>query len=44
LVVLDVWGFLLPVVSIDDLIGLKKKSDREKDALDVAALLEYKGL
>ncbi|TSC57751.1 MAG: hypothetical protein Greene041619_996 [Candidatus Peregrinibacteria bacterium Greene0416_19] len=40
----DVWGLSLPVVSIDDLIGLKKKSDREKDALDVATLLAYKGL
>jgi len=40
----DVWGIALPVVSIDDLIGLKQESDREKDALDVATLLEYKGL
>jgi len=40
----EVWGLSLPVVSIDDLIGLKKQSDREKDALDVATLLEYKGL
>ncbi|MBT3835404.1 nucleotidyl transferase AbiEii/AbiGii toxin family protein [Candidatus Peribacteria bacterium] len=40
----DVWSISLPVVSIDDLIGLKEKSDREKDALDVATLLEYKGL
>ncbi|MDD4286843.1 MAG: nucleotidyl transferase AbiEii/AbiGii toxin family protein [Candidatus Peribacteraceae bacterium] len=41
---IDVWGLSLPVVSIDDLIGMKKQSDREKDALDVATLLEYKGL
>lgn len=40
----DVWGLALPVVSIDDLIGLKRQSDREKDAMDVATLLEYKGL
>ncbi|OGJ66013.1 hypothetical protein A3A67_02995 [Candidatus Peribacteria bacterium RIFCSPLOWO2_01_FULL_51_18] len=40
----NVWGLSLPVISIDDLIGLKKQSDREKDALDVAILLEYKGL
>lgn len=40
----DVWGFSLPVVSIDDLIGLKKEANREKDALDIAMLLEYKGL
>lgn len=40
----DVWGIKLPVVSIDDLIDLKKASNREKDSLDVATLLEYKGL
>ncbi len=39
-----VWGLSLPVVSIDDLIGLKQETQREKDALDVAMLLEYKGL
>lgn len=39
----NVWGFSLPVVSIDDLIGLKKQSPREKDALDIATLLEFKG-
>lgn len=43
-VLVNVWGFSLPVVSIDDLIGLKRESNREKDALDVAHLLEYKGL
>lgn len=40
----EVWDMKLPVVSIDDLIGLKKDSNREKDALDVATLLAYKGL
>ena len=40
----EVWGLSLPVVSIDDLIGLKRQSDRGKDALDVATLLEYKGI
>lgn len=40
----DVWGLSLPVVSIDDLIAMKKETDREKDALDIAMLLEYKGL
>lgn len=39
-----VWGMSLPVISIDDLIGMKQKANREKDALDVATLLEYKGL
>ena len=43
-VLLSLWGLTLPVVSIDDLIGLKRESDREKDALDVATFLEYKGL
>ncbi|TSD00615.1 MAG: hypothetical protein Greene101449_87 [Candidatus Peregrinibacteria bacterium Greene1014_49] len=32
----------IPVISIDDLIGMKKKSPREKDALDVAILLEFR--
>jgi hypothetical protein len=34
----------IPVVSIDDLIGMKRKSKRKKDADDVIALLELKGL
>jgi hypothetical protein len=40
----DSWDLSLPVISIDNLIGMKKETDREKDALDVAMLLEYKGL
>ncbi|MCF7844634.1 MAG: nucleotidyl transferase AbiEii/AbiGii toxin family protein [Kiritimatiellales bacterium] len=40
----DVWGLSLPVVSIDDLIGLKQETNREKDSLDIAMLIEYKGL
>ena len=40
----EVWGIDVPVVSIDDLIAMKKNSDREKDMQDVAALLELKGL
>jgi predicted nucleotidyltransferase len=39
-----VWDIAVPVVSIDDLIGMKRESSREKDAEDVAALLELKGL
>lgn len=39
-----VWGLDVPVVSIDDLIAMKKYSDREKDIQDVVALLELKGL
>jgi hypothetical protein len=34
----------IPVVSIDDLIGMKRKTNRKKDADDVIALLELKGL
>ncbi len=40
----EVWGLEVPVVSIDDLIAMKKDSDREKDIQDVVALLELKGL
>lgn len=40
----EVWGIDVPVVSIDDLIGMKQQSDREKDVQDVIALLELKGL
>lgn len=40
----EVWDMSLPVISIDDLIGMKQDTDREKDALDVATLIEYKGL
>ncbi len=40
----EVWGIKVPVVSIDDLIDMKKQSNREKDIQDVSALLELKGL
>ena len=40
----EVWGIDVPVVSIDDLIAMKKNSDREKDIQDIVALLELKGL
>jgi len=39
-----IWDIRIPVVSIDDLIGMKRSTDREKDAQDVAALVELKGL
>jgi predicted nucleotidyltransferase len=39
-----VWGIEVPVVSINDLIAMKKNSDREKDVQDVVALLELKGV
>lgn len=40
----EVWGIDVPVVCIDDLIAMKRHSDREKDVQDVVALLELKGL
>ena len=40
----EVWNIDVPVVSIDDLIAMKKNSGREKDVQDVVALLELKGL
>ncbi|MBU0766628.1 nucleotidyltransferase family protein [Patescibacteria group bacterium] len=40
----EVWGIDVSVVSLDDLIAMKKQSDREKDVQDVVALLELKGL
>ena len=39
-----VWDISIPVVSIDDLIGMKKKSNRKKDAEDITALLEITGM
>lgn len=39
-----VWEITVPVVSVDDLIAMKRKSNREKDLNDVAFLLELKGL
>ncbi len=40
----EAWGLPIPVVSIDDLISMKQKSNREKDVPAVVALLELKGL
>ncbi len=40
----EVWDFEVPVISIEDLIEMKKNSDREKDRQDIIALLELKGL
>jgi len=41
---IEVWDMKLPVVSIDDLICMKKKTGREKDIADAAALLKLKEL
>lgn len=39
---IEIWCMNVPVVSLNDLIKMKKKSGREKDLLDVKALLEFK--
>lgn len=38
------WDIAIPVVDIDDLIGMKKKTGRKKDANDVVDLLKFKGI
>jgi hypothetical protein len=38
------WDTTLPVISIDDLIGMKKKANRDKDLIDLKALIELKSL
>lgn len=43
-VVIEAWDVPIPVVSLNDLIEMKRKVDREKDAEDVAALLQLKSL
>ena len=40
----EVWDLRIPVVSIDDLIAMKRQTERGKDIQDVVALLELKGL
>lgn len=41
---IEVWGLQLPVVAMDDLIKMKKVANREKDLLDIEALLKLKEL
>lgn len=41
---ISVWDIVIPVVSIDDMIAMKRKTKRIKDVEDVKALLELKGL
>jgi predicted nucleotidyltransferase len=43
-VVVDAWNIKIPIISIDDLIGMKQEANRQKDAEDIAALLTLKGL
>lgn len=42
--IIKVWEMELPVVSIDDLIKMKKATKRDKDMLDLKALLQLKDL
>jgi predicted nucleotidyltransferase len=37
-------GVTIPVVSIEDLIKMKKRANRDKDLLDLEALIKLKGL
>lgn len=42
--IIKVWDMELPVVSIDDLIKMKKEAKRDKDLLDLEALIKLKEL
>lgn len=41
---MEAWGIRLPVIALSDLIMMKKKAGRDKDLLDLKALLELKSL
>lgn len=41
---IEVWDIKLPVISLENLISMKKKANRKKDIEDVKALLELKNL
>ena len=43
-VVMEAWGIPIPVVSIDDLIDMKRQAMRPQDVQDIEALLALKGL
>lgn len=40
--IVEVWGLSLPVCHIDDLIDMKKSAGRDKDLIDLKALLKLK--
>ena len=42
--VIEAWGIRLPIIACNDLMVMKKKAGREKDLLDLKALLELKSL
>lgn len=39
---IEVWELKLPVINLDDLIGMKKEAGRDKDLLDLEALFKIK--
>lgn len=41
---IEVWDIQLPVISLENLINMKKKANRQKDLEDIKALLELKNL
>lgn len=41
---IKVWDISLPVISLENLISMKKKANRQKDIEDIEALLELKNL
>lgn len=43
-VLIEMGELSIPVISIDDLIGMKKMANRQKDIFDIEALLQLKGL
>jgi len=42
--IIEVWDLKLPVINIDDLIKMKKSANRDKDSIDIKALLKLKEL
>lgn len=42
--IIKVWSMSLPVISINDLISMKKKANRQKDILDIEKLIKLKDL
>lgn len=41
--VIGIWDIKLPVISLNDLLKMKKAAGRDQDLVDLKKLLEYKG-